>query len=104
MGFSYKPFDITLVLIALTAALAVFFRMRRGHLMSWPLFFWMFVFWFQLLFDGPFDILYLCIATGATLLVRFEFHAGFMTKVFMALEFLAYGWVMYTSFAQAFHW
>lgn len=104
MGFSYKPYDVTLVLIACTAMLAIIFRLRKGSLMSWPILFWMFVFWFHLMWGGPYETLYLCLAAGATLLVRFEFHNGAASKFLIFLEFIAYGWLIYTSMAEAFHW
>jgi hypothetical protein len=101
MGFSYQPLEITLVLICGTAALAAYFRMRKGSSMSWPLVFWFFLFWFQSNWD-VFDPLYVAIAAATTLLVRYEFHGGGFTKVFIFLELVAFGWVGYTALAEAF--
>lgn len=102
MHFSYQPFDVTVVLIACTAVLAIIFRYRRGPLMSWPLIFWLFTLWFQMRFDGPFDLRILIACIASTLVVRYEFHAGKATKVLQFLEFIGFCWVIYTAFVFEF--
>jgi hypothetical protein len=101
MGFNYRPLEITLCLIAGTAALGAFFRIRKGHTMSWPLLFWLFLLWFQFQWE-VFEPLYVVIAMAATLLVRYEFHGGGFTKFFILLELTAFGWCGYTALAEAF--
>jgi hypothetical protein len=95
MDVRYEAFNITTVVALACSSALVYARLRGLSDSSWPLFYYIGIVAYSMLFPGHLEQRYIYLGSVAALFLRFEFMGGAFLKFVKLVDFLTLLYFLY---------